>query len=144
MLVGELGFLFLLVFVSFYFRLFLFSFLFIFLSSRFRFFRCFYCWLYFFFHYCFFTVFVVTASATDIWEGVFYSQAFFTLHSFLRFGTTYFYQGFPVAAVQLWRLQGFPLRFETQTHPICSFESDSVPQLYNKHRTLFKLVNKLL
>ena len=57
MLVGELGFLFLLVFVSFYFRLFLFSFLFIFLSSRFRFFRCFYCWLHLFFSLLFFYCF---------------------------------------------------------------------------------------
>ena len=30
-----------------------------------------------------------------IWESVFYSQTFFTLHSFPTFGTTCFYQGFP-------------------------------------------------
>ena len=30
-----------------------------------------------------------------VWESVFYSQAFFTLHSFLTFDTTCFYQGFP-------------------------------------------------
>ena len=30
----------------------------------------------------------------QIWESVFYSQAFFTLQSFPTFGTTWFYQGF--------------------------------------------------
>ena len=31
----------------------------------------------------------------QIWESIFNSQAFFTLHSFPTFGTTFFYEGFP-------------------------------------------------
>ena len=68
-----------------------------------------------------------TASATDLRE-LSCSQAFFTLHSGhlaqRDVASHCIYHGFPRSrAVLLWRLQGLPLRFQTQTRPICLFES---------------------
>ena len=40
------------------------------------------------------SLFCCTTSATDLRELYFYSQMFFSLHSFPTFGTTRFYQGF--------------------------------------------------
>ena len=64
-----------------------------------------------------------TVSATDLGE-FFYSQAFFTFHSFPTFGTTCFYQGFPGSR----QPEGLLLRFKTQTQPICLFGSYSDQQ----------------
>ena len=86
-----------------------------------------------------------TARATDL-RGLFYSQAFFTLHSFptfatvpqvLRISESFLYsqafltlRSFPTFGTNClelkvlpWRLQGLPMRFEIQTRPICLFES---------------------
>ena len=57
---------------------FLFSFLFVFIFPCYCFFRCFH-----FLLHCFFTVVAVTMSARNLREHFFFSQAFFTLHSFL-------------------------------------------------------------
>ena len=46
-------------------------------------------------------------STTDLRE-LFYSQALFTLHSFLTFGTTCFYQGFPGAGSSSLKVAGPP------------------------------------
>ena len=84
---------------------------------------------------CFYTVVVAVPRVLRIWESVFYSQAFFFLKLLLAF--------IKVSLRPLvlpWRLQGFPLMFETQTWPIGIFESRSVRQLYDKWGTLFKLV----
>ena len=83
--------------------------------------------------------FCCTASATDLRKFFFYSQAFFTLHPFPTFAAvprvlqiweSFFYSQafFTLQSFQVvlpWRLQGLPLRFETQTWPICLFESHS-------------------
>ena len=69
--------------------------------------------------------------ALQFWVGIFYPKAFFTLRSsptFLahspHFGTTSFYQGFAGSRQLLfWKLQGFILILETQTRPICLFDS---------------------
>ena len=71
------------------------------------------------------------------WVGIFYPQAFFTLHSFptfwhiseilvhsWHFGTTCFYQGFTGSPQLLFlKLHGFILILETQVRPICLFDS---------------------
>ena len=81
-----------------------------------------YFWLPFLFH---------LPRALRFWVGIFYPQAFFTLCSFptflahsQHFGTTCFYQGFTGSRQLLfWKLQGFILILETQTRPICLFDS---------------------
>ena len=56
------------------------------------------------------------------WVGIFYPQAFFTPSQ--HFGTTCFYLGFAGNRQLLsWKLQGFILILETQTRPICLFDS---------------------
>ena len=87
--------------------------------------------------------YLLTASATVLSghflpTGVFYltllpdifgtSQHFWHIPTFLahsqHFGTTCFYQGFTGSRQLLsWKLQGFILIFETQTRPICLFDS---------------------
>ena len=58
------------------------------------------------------------------WVGIFYPQAFFTLHSFPTFWYNLLYQGFTGSRQLLsWKLQGFILILETQTQPICLFDS---------------------
>ena len=65
------------------------------------------------------------------WVGIFYPQSFFTLRPFptflahsRHFDTTCFYQGFTGSQQLLsWKLQGFILILETQTQPICLFDS---------------------
>ena len=101
-------------FCFFFFHFFMFSFLLVFVSSGVFIADCI-CLL-----HCFFTVCVVTTSATDLRERFLLSGVFYlTLLSC-------FYQAFLWLAVLPWRFQGFPLRFETQTRPICLFESQSV------------------
>ena len=53
-------------------------------------------------------VFVLLPRLLLIWENVFYSDAFFTLHSFLTFGTTCLYQVFPRADSSALKVAGFP------------------------------------
>ena len=111
-------------------------------------FRCFYFTTDF--NYCFSdafispTFFTMTMSGTSlyvvvpwvlrIWKNFFYSQAFFTLLSFPTFGTTGCCTSLHLSrlpwepAVLPWRLQDLRLSFETQTQPICLFESHSVKQ----------------
>ena len=74
---------------------------------------------------------IFLTQALRFWVGIFYSQAFFILCLFLtflahswHFWTTCFYQGFPGSCQLLfWKLQGFILILETQTQPICLFDS---------------------
>ena len=109
---------------SFLFTSYFSSFLFflVFISSFYCFFRYFSCSLYLFIS-LFLRFLLLLLRMLRIWENNFYSHTFFTLHSFQMFGTTCFYQGFPgadrrqVGSLQPWRLQGIPLRFETQTCP---------------------------
>ena len=109
-------------------------------------FGCFHCWLHLFtslFLYGFFAV-ILTASSTDLRE-LFLLLCIFILHSFPA-----------IVKASLWpvilpgRLQGFSMRFETQTQPICLFESQlncwvelsclfEFQQLYDKYETLFKV-----
>ena len=63
-------------------------------------------------------------------KGYGFEWAFFTHRRFLpytpsqHFGTTCFYQGFTRSRQLLsWKLQGFILIVETQTQPICLFDS---------------------
>ena len=57
------------------------------------------------------------------WVGIFYSQAFFTLCSFTNILNLRLSR-FPwEPAVLPWSLKGFILIFETQTQPICLFDS---------------------
>ena len=77
-------------------------------------------------------VFVLLHLVLRIWKSIFYYHAFFTLHSFPTFGTICFYQGFPGTDSSALKAAGFPLRFKTQTRPICLFKSHSVRQLYDK------------
>ena len=66
-----------------------------------------------------------------IWVRFFYSQVLFTLHSLytLKIWHNLLSSMLPwEAAVVLWRLQSFPLMFETQTRHICLFESHSLQQ----------------
>ena len=111
------------VFVSSCFHFFIFSILLVFISSCVHFFRCFYYRLYLCcYRECYgFERFLLS--------GIFYLTL---LPAFIKASL--------VLGVQSGRLQGFPLRFETQTQPICLFESLSVQQLYDKHGTLLKLV----
>ena len=74
--------------------------------------------------FVYFTVsglFVLLPQVLRIWESVFYSQGFFTLHSF---------PAFIIAslgpAVQPWRWKRFSLTFKTRTQSICFFETFSV------------------
>ena len=53
-------------------------------------------------------VFVLLPRLLLIWENVFYSDAFFTLHSFPTFGTTCLYQVFPRAGSSALKVAGFP------------------------------------
>ena len=53
-------------------------------------------------------VFVLLPRLLLIWENVFYSDAFFTLHSFLTFGTTCLYQVFPRADSSALKVARFP------------------------------------
>ena len=53
-------------------------------------------------------VFVLLPRLLLIWENVFYSDAFFTLHSFLTFDTTCLYQVFPRADSSALKVAGFP------------------------------------
>ena len=101
---------------------FMFSFRHVFIFSSFLSFTCFYYWL-------------LLCCYRECYGS---ERTFFTLRRFLPYTPLCFCQGFPF--VQPWRLQSFPLRFETQTQPICLFESHSVCQLYDKYGTLFKLV----
>ena len=58
------------------------------------------------------------------WVGIFYPQAFFTLHSFPTFWHNLLYHGFTGSWQLLsWKFQGFILILETQTQPICLFDS---------------------
>ena len=85
--------------------------------------------------HCFFTVCqvlrcsLVTASTTDLRErfllsGIFYIRL---LPAFIKDSLG--------LAVLLWRLQGFPLRFETQAQPICLNYT-----VFDNYGTLFKLI----
>ena len=74
-------------------------------------------------------VFVLLPRVLRICKSVFWSQAFFTLHPFWQLTQPSFIKVSLGPAVQLWMLQGFPLRFKTQTWPICLFESHSVWQM---------------
>ena len=66
-----------------------------------------------------------------LWVNIFYTQALFISHSFptflahsRHFGTAWFYQGFTGGQQLLsWKLQSFILILETQTRPICLFDS---------------------
>ena len=83
------------------------------------FFRCFYLTTVFeCFHFndfllrdCFFVRYfafeLLDKSATDL-RSFFYSQAFFTLHSFATFGTTCLYQSFPGASSSVLKVAGPP------------------------------------
>ena len=52
-------------------------------------------------------VFVLLPRLLLIWENVFCSDAFFTLHSFPTFGTTCLYQVFPRAGSSALKVAGF-------------------------------------
>ena len=65
-------------------------------------------------------LFATVSQVLQIWENSLYPLTFFNLHSLRRFGTNCFYQP--------WRLQGLPLRFETQTQPISLSEPHIVQQ----------------
>ena len=103
------------------------------------FFLRFHCWLHLCSLHCFWTLLTafvyfilcqllrfcagvaVLPRVLRIWESAFYTKAFCTLLSFATYSTTCFYQRFPGA--------GLPLRFETQTLPICLFESHTVQKV---------------
>ena len=115
-------------FVSSCFSFFLFPFLLLLISSCFWFFRCFYCSLHCFVRYF---VFVLLPGVLRIWESVSYSQVFFTLHSFLTFGTICFYQGLPGARTLALKVAGLSTEV-WNTDSTHLFESQSVRQLYDK------------
>ena len=117
--------------------------------SFFTFFRCFIfhsagiyvfhlCWVFSFFTFltCFlfhisrvFSFFqlcsgVFVRRVLQMWESSLYSQAFITLHSVPYIWHNLLLSRLPwEPAVLPWRLQGLPLRFKTQTRPVCLFES---------------------
>ena len=66
--------------------------------------------------HCFCTVCVFTGSATDLRERFLFSDVF-NLHYFPAF-----MKASVTPSILLWRLQSFPLRFETHTQPICVFK----------------------
>ena len=77
---------------------------------------------------------VVTTSAMDLRECFSLSSVFYLtiLSAFIKISLG--------PAEQPWRLQGLPLKFETQIQSISLFESHSCWQLYGKYGTLFRLV----
>ena len=79
---------------------------------------------------------VVVMRVLRMWDSIFYSHTFFFYLALLP--------DFIKASLRLpvlpWRLQGFPMRFETRTHPICLFELHSIWQLRDKWKTPIKLV----
>ena len=97
-------------------------------------------WLFFFecFHFTnLFTVtifwqalcfFVVEPRVLRIKKIFFYSQVFFTSHSFSIFGTVTFYPGFPRGDSSVLKAVGLPLNLKTQTRSICLFESHNVQE----------------
>ena len=52
-----------------------------------------------------------TSTATNLGEHFLLSGTFFTLHSFLTFGTTCFYQGFPGGSSSSLKIAGPPSEF---------------------------------
>ena len=69
-----------------------------------------------------------TASTTDLRELILPSGAFY-LTLLPEIWHNLLLSRFPwKPTVFSWRLQGFPLRFETQTRPICLFEAHSTQQ----------------
>ena len=99
-----------------------------FVSFSFHFFRWFHCWLHLFtwlFLNCLWSTSFLCCcivSATDLRESFLLSVIFYfkLLPAFIKASLG--------PAVLLWRLQGFPLRFDTQTWPIGLFEPHSVRQ----------------
>ena len=68
--------------------------------------------------------FTVLPRALWFWKGIFYPQAFFTLHSFPHFWHNLLLSRSPWEPVDLpWCLQGFMLILKTQTRSICLFDS---------------------
>ena len=123
MFLGEpLGF-----FISTCFHFFSFLFLLAFISSCHHFFRCFNFWL-----HLFTSLFLYCWCCYRQCYG--FERAFFTFRVFLPYtlfqnlAQSVFIKASLRVAVQLWRLQGFPLRFEKQTLLIYLFESHSVRQ----------------
>ena len=114
----------LLLFISSYFHFFMFSYLLVLASSYFYFFffllfQMFLLWITFV-HFTVFSLFVLLPRVLQRFflSGVFYLTL---LPAFIKASL-----GLPVLPL---RLQGFPLRFETQTRPICLFESHNVWQI---------------
>ena len=127
------------VFISCRFYFFSFSFFLVFISSCHRFLRCFHCYLHFFtllfLHCCCYYC-----------ERYALERTFLTLQCFLLYTPSRhmaqpaFMKASLGLKVQPWMLQGFPLRYETQTWSISYFELHSVQHLNYKYGTLFKLV----
>ena len=92
-----------------------------------------------------FPTFATVPQVLRIWNSFVYSQVFFILHSFPTFGTICFYPWEPAALP--WRLQGLPVRVETQTRSICLFKSHRLqPKLlvirfYLCVRSCYRLLN---
>ena len=130
----------------------MFSFIYVFISSCFHFFRCFrvFSLLITFVHFtlhCFFTVCqvlhfcVVELQVLQIWKGVFYSQAFFNLHSFLLFAR--------LACGRQFCLEGCRSSHWASKHrlgpSVCLNHTDFVNYMINRelHSNLSKYVDKL-
>ena len=63
--------------------------------------------------------------------GIYYPQAFFTLHSIPTFWHNLLLSSLPWEQVVIpWKLQGFILILKTQTQPICLFDSQSSTIFY--------------
>ena len=108
------GFLFLLVLISWCFHFFMFSFLQMFLLLT------------------IFVHFIVFSFLCYYRECYKFERAFFTLRWFLSYTPSWVYQELPETSSSGLKVAGLSLRFETQTWPICLFESLSVWQLYDK------------
>ena len=67
-----------------------------------------------------------TSTATDLGEHFLLSGTFLPYTPSSHLAQPAFIKASLGAAVVPWRLQGLPLSFETQTEPICLFESRSV------------------
>ena len=118
-------FLFLHIFISSRFHFFMFSFLLIFVSFYFAFllfsFLQMLSLLIAFVYFIVSGLFVLLPQVLRIWESVFYSDGFFTLHSLSAFIIASLGPEF-----QPWRGKRFSLTFKTRIQSICFFETFSV------------------